>query len=362
MATISKDCNGGNKGSLNMGASSSFSQIKGSTNTSSSARFYLDTIATSAKYGYLTFPSITIPSGAKVDSVKCTIRCLADYNTTNVKIHVYLAEGTTRRSDVRSESVTKYNDIKSITVTATSNFSAYSSIRLYFGLSGGDAQLDEYPDMDVYGATVTVTYTQYYNVVSTKYSSNNNVTISPSGTSSIAQNSSYTITVTNTSNIAPKVTDNGTQVSLTGTASPWKYTISKVTEAHTINVYQPFTITASENPDTAITLSPTSKTVYYNDSYTLTISNATSRPKIKDNNADAVTSNTSSTNNTWTYTLSKVTANHTIVVSPGTTIWYKNSAGNWVKGSKLYIKTSSGWQPATHIYIKTSSTAWTQKL
>lgn len=359
MATISKDCNGGNKGSLNMGGS--FSNIKGSTNTSSSARFYLDTIATSAQYGYLTFPSITIPSGAKVDSVKCTIRCVADYNVNNVKIHVYLAEGTTRRSDIHSKAVKGYDDIKSITVTATSNFSAYNTIRLYFGLTGGDMQSYEYPDMNVYGATVTVTYTQYYNVVSTKYSSNNNVTISPSGTSSIAQNGSYTITVTNTSNIAPKVTDNGTQVSLTGTASPWKYTISKVTAAHTINVYQPFTITASENPDTAITLNPTSKTVYYNNSYTLTISNATSRPKIKDNNADVVTSNTSSTNNTWTYTLSKVTANHTIVVSPGTTIWYKNSSG-WIKGSKLYIKTSSGWQPATHIYIKTSSTTWTQKL
>lgn len=362
MATVSKNCNGGNKGSLNMGASSSFSQIKGSTNTSSSAYFYLDTIATSAKYGYLTFPSITIPSGAKVNSVKCTIKWQLDNNTNNNKIHIYLAEGTTRKSGVQAIAAPKSGAITDTTVTATSSFSAYSSIRLYFGLSGGDASLDEYPNAHIYGATVTVTYTQYYNVVSTKYSSNNNVTISPSGTSSIAQNGSYTITVTNTSNIAPKVTDNGTQVSLKGTASPWKYTISKVTAAHTINVYQPFTITASENPDTAITLNPTSKTVYYNDNYTLTISNATSRPKIKDNNADAVTSNTSSTNNTWTYTLSKVTANHTIVVSPGTTIWYKNSAGNWIKGSKLYIKTSSGWKPATHIYIKTANTTWTQKL
>jgi len=139
--------------------------------------------------------------------------------------------------------------------------------------------------------------------------------------------------------------------------------MSNVKADHTLKIYPPWKITASKNPtDSTFSISTTSAWVTPDNSFTLTITNATSRPKIKDNNADVVTDNTSSTNNTWTYTLSKVTADHTIVVAPGTTIWYKNSAGNWIKGSKLYIKTSSGWKPAAHIYIKTSSTAWTQKL
>ena len=185
-------------------------------------------------------------------------------------------------------------------------------------------------------ANHTFSIAEATNYTITTSSSYNGVTATANPTKVYAGRS-CTVTIAGASKDTMVVKDNNTDVtsSLVGNSSPYTYTLSNVTTSHTITV-TPITYAVNASSTFAgVTVSPTSSTVIKGNSVTLTI-NAPNTYSIRvTDNGTVVTGSLTGSANNYKYTISNVTAAHTVVVSEAT--YYTVSGSSSYNGATLSV-------------------------
>lgn len=194
--------------------------------------------------------------------------------------------------------------------------------------------------------TIVVEEAPYYNVSTSSSYAGVTATANPT---KVYAGRSCIITIAGASKDTMVVKDNNTDVtnSLVGTSSPYTYTLSNVSANHTITV-APITYAVNASSTFAgVSITPTSSTVIKGNSVTLTI-NAPNTYSIKvTDNGTVVTGSLTGSANNYKYTISNVTAAHTVVVSEGT--YYTITTASTYAGTSI--------SAPTKVYAGQSATA-----
>ena len=202
--------------------------------------------------------------------------------------------------------------------------------------------------------SVTVTEATYYTITTSSSYAPASISASPT---KVYAGRSCTVTITGANKTDIIVKDNGVNVtsSLVGSNTSYTYTLSNVSANHTITVEEKPAVTYQVNASSTYsraTITPTASTVVEGDTLVLTITGDTVPIKVTDNNVD-VTSSLVTNGATKTYTLTNITAAHTIVVSFVQTALVRTSSG-YVAGKKFYKKTgASTWTEMTLSELQT---------
>ena len=194
--------------------------------------------------------------------------------------------------------------------------------------------------------TIVVEEAPYYNVSTSSSYAGVTATANPA---KVYAGRSCVITIAGASKGTMIVKDNNADVtnSLVGTSSPYTYTLSNVSASHTITV-APITYAVNASSTFAgVSITPTSSTVIKGNSVTLTI-NAPNTYSIKvTDNGTVVTGSLTGSANNYKYTISNVTAAHTVVVSEGT--YYTITTASTYAGASI--------SAPTKVYAGQSATA-----
>ena len=209
--------------------------------------------------------------------------------------------------------------------------------------------------------SITVTEATYYTITTSSTYAPAHISANPT---KVYAGRSTTITITGASKNDIIVKDNGVNVtsSLVGSNTTYTYTISNVSSSHTVTVEEKPAVTYQVNASSTYsraTITPTASTVVEGDTLVLTITGDVVPIKVTDNNTD-VTASLVTNGSSRTYTLTNITAAHTIVVSFVQTALVRTSSG-YVAGKKFYKKTgASTWTEMTlsefQSYIQSNQT------
>ena len=307
-----------------------------------------------------------LPEGATVTSFSVKIKCYRSSNQrTGTNFYMRLSYASSSGSVIANTTTSTDIDISTQTITIPTGNLSWSDIVEYGSGFSIEVPLasnsNQYPYVYVYGAEIEVTYTEpvHYNVTATTTTGS----ISPTGTTSVVEGSSYTLTITAAS---PDVTDNSIDVTSqlvrktggTDTYIPYDYTSSGFEISNASNAYSD--INGSTYADCSLS-GRTTGTLYLdlgpiNIPSSATISSVSCQASLQVSRNGSSSSMTASCQ---MYSGSTAKGSSTTIVSSATDVsrtTFNLSIGSWtaaeLQNAKLYIEMYNGASSTVrHIYV-----------
>lgn len=281
---------------------------------------------------FYSFDCSSIPSNATIYSVECKVGCYVNDTSKLISRCLRLIKGT---STVMGNNVSYDDTASEVSLDTGSSWtrSDLDNLKLSIYAYGLSVPSNNIPTIRFYGATLTINYAVEYNISASSAAGTNGYSVSDNGFAKVEEGNDYIFSILPQYNLNPNdvlltLKDNNIDVSnlivpvLVGNSYRFDYHLYNVQANHNIVVYvnTGYVIELKTDDNPIYSISPaTSSTVTPNSSYTLTITPDNFSACVLtfyDNNIDKTSSLVKNNNNqTYTYSLSNINANHVLDVS-----------------------------------------------
>lgn len=281
---------------------------------------------------FYSFDCSSIPSNATIYSVECKVGCYVNDTSKLISRCLRLIKGT---STVMGNNVSYDDTASEVSLDTGSSWtrSDLDNLKLSIYAYGFDVPSNNIPTIRFYGATLTINYAVEYNISASSAADSNGYSVSDNGFAKVEEGNDYIFSILPQYNLNPNdvlltLKDNNIDVSnlivpvLVGNSYRFDYHLYNVQANHNIVVYvnAGYVIELKTDDDPIYSISPaTSSIVTPSSSYTLTITPDNFSACVLtfyDNNIDKTSSLVKNNNNqTYTYSLSNINANHVLDVS-----------------------------------------------